>query len=406
MSDWPLRTVGDLVTLQRGHDLPGGERRQGDVPIIGSFGVTGWHDTALYKGPGVALGRSGASIGVATYVREDYWPLNTCLFVKDFHGNNERFAYYFLKTLDFVTLNTGSAQPSLNRNVVHPLPVRFPADVTEQIAIAGILGALDDKIDLNKRTNETLEGLARAIFLDWFVDFGPTRAKAEGLPAYLGPEMWTLFPGVFDDQRIPQGWRMGELQKICDLNPKEPLPGGTIAPYLDMASLPTSGSIPDAPVDREFTSGMRFRNGDTLLARITPCLENGKTAFIQNLPNEAIGWGSTEFIVLRPLPPVPKPYGYILAREPDFRAKAIQSMTGTSGRQRARTEVLAQHPVAIPKNEIWKAFGAIVEPMFDRIKVAGEETETLAHLRDVLLPKLMSGEIRLKDAEKKIEEVL
>jgi type I restriction enzyme S subunit len=265
---------------------------------------------------------------------------------------------------------------------------------------------LDDKIFLNQRMNKTLEALSRAIFNDWFVDFGPTRAKAEQRPVYLAPDIWALFPDEFDDQSIPKSWRTGELQEIVELNPKEQLPSGTIAPYLDMAALPTSGSIPEAPVNREFSSGMRFRNGDTLLARITPCLENGKTAFIQLLANEAVGWGSTEFIVLRPLPPVPKPYGYILAREPGFRAKAIQSMTGTSGRQRARSEALAQHPVAIPNDEIWNAFGSIVDPMFERIRVSGEETQNLVDLRDALLPKLISGAIRLKDAERKIEEAL
>lgn len=301
-------------------------------------------------------------------------------------------------------LNVGAVFNSLRCADVPKFELPIPP-LDEQETIATLLGALDDKIDLNRRMNETLEAMARAIFKDWFVDFGPTRAKAEGRDPYLAPEIWELFPDALDDEDKPVGWGSGVLQDIVELNPKETLPKGTLAPYLEMAALPTSGSMPQAPVERALTSGTRFRNGDTLLARITPCLENGKTAFIQVLPSGAIGWGSTEFIVLRPIQPVPKSYAYILAREPSFRTHAIQSMTGTSGRQRARNEALAEYPVVIPDSTIWQAFSSIVEPLFERIRVNGEESHILTQTRDLLLPKLMSGEIRLKEAEKVVEEV-
>ena len=169
--------LGDFVALQRGHDLPEAKRRPGDTPVLGSFGVTGWHDTARAAGPGVTVGRSGASFGVVSYSPVDYWPLNTTLYVVDFHGNDQRFAYYFLKQLDFRIYNSGSAQPSLNRNFIHPIPVDIPPR-PEQRAIAHILGTLDDKIELNRRMNQTLEEMARALFKSWFVDFDPVRAKA------------------------------------------------------------------------------------------------------------------------------------------------------------------------------------------------------------------------------------
>lgn len=179
---------------------------------MGSFGVTGRHDTAACKGPGVTVGRSGASVGTVAYISEDYWPLNTCLYVRDFHGNDPLFCYYFLKTIDLASHNSGSAQPSLNRNFVHPLPVRFP-DPDEQRAIAATLGALDDKIELNRKMNATLEAMARALFRDWFVDFGPTRAKMEGREPYLSPDLWALFPDRLDDEGRPEGW---ELRSIYD----------------------------------------------------------------------------------------------------------------------------------------------------------------------------------------------
>ena len=345
----------------------------------------------------ILYSREGTYFGIAAEVPEN---TRVCLgqrmvLIRPRRGTlNSRFLRLWLNSpilsLHIHGFRDGTVAERLNMPTIRALPIPM-FDIKEQETIASILGAFDDKIELNRQTNETLEALSRAIFNDWLVNFGPTRARAEARPAYLAPDMWAHFPDALDDQGIPNGWRMGQLQEIVELNPKEPLPGGVVAPYLDMAALPTAGSIPEVPVNREFTSGMRFRNGDTLLARITPCLENGKTAFIQRLPNKTIGWGSTEFIVIRPVPPVPMPYGYILARDPGFRARAIQSMTGTSGRQRARTELLAQHPVAIPDNQIWKAFGSIVEPMFERIRLAGEETQTLANLRDSTLPRLMSG---------------
>jgi type I restriction enzyme S subunit len=119
IDSWHAMTLGDFVSLQRGHDLPEQQRRPGKVPILGSFGVTGYHDMPKAKGPGITVGRSGASFGVVSYSPVDFWPLNTALYVTDFHGNDERFAYYFLKTIDFKRYNSGSAQPSLNRNYVH-----------------------------------------------------------------------------------------------------------------------------------------------------------------------------------------------------------------------------------------------------------------------------------------------
>ena len=174
-----------------------------------------------------------------------------------------------------------------------------------------------------------------------------------------------------------------------------PIKKGTMAPYLNMAALPTSGPNPDDTILREYTSGTRFRNGDTLFARITPCLENGKTAFLQALPKDTVGWGSTEFIVMRAIPPVTSVYPYLLARDPAFRAHAIQSMTGTSGRQRARTEALAPYQVAFPTTEVWTVFALIIEPLFSKIHGNSEESQILTALRNTLLPKLVSGKLRL-----------
>ena len=215
---WSRMSLGKFVTLQRGHDLPDERRRPGRVPILGSFGITGWHDEAKARGPGVTVGRSGASFGVVSYSTVDYWPLNTALYVIDFHGNDPRFVYYFLKTFDFKGYNSGSAQPSLNRNFVHPVPIDVPP-YDEQRAIAHILGTLDDKIELNRRMNETLEAMARALFKSWFVDFDPVRAKAEGRDTGLPKAIADLFPDSFEDSEmgeIQRGWKAGKVSDLCD----------------------------------------------------------------------------------------------------------------------------------------------------------------------------------------------
>jgi type I restriction enzyme S subunit len=251
--------------------------------------------------------------------------------------------------------------------------------------------------------SRTLEEIARALFTSWFVDFDPVRAKAEGWDPGLPKPIADLFPDRMVDSElgeIPEGWEVAPLTEIVDVNPTRSLQKGAMAPYLDMANMPTTGHTPDQVVEREFGSGMRFINGDTLVARITPCLENGKTAFVDFLQDDQVGWGSTEYIVLRPKPPLSEEYAYCLARSADFRKFAIQSMTGTSGRQRVPAESLAHFQVAVPPRPIAEAFGRAVKPRFLRSSAAVRESRTLAALRDALLPKLISGELRVKDAER------
>ena len=300
------------------------------------------------------------------------------------------FAYYMARSPDFRRYAIGLMEGTSGRQrvpsaAVKKYPLALPP-VSEQQVIARILGALDDKIELNRRMNQTLEAMARALFKSWFVDFDGVSPE----------DMQESELGL-----IPKGWNWVPASALIEFNPTEPLRKGTLAPYLDMAALPTVGSWPEQPVLREFASGMRFRNRDSLLARITPCLENGKTAFVQCLPENTCAWGSTEFIVMRPKAPFSAEYVYLLARDDAFRAHAIQSMTGTSGRQRVQADSVAAFKVAAPSDKnIWKNFSDFVAPIFTSIKSNSEASETLAHLRDTLLPKLISGELRVRDAEK------
>ena len=393
--EWREGSLGGVIEFKRGYDLPKRDRIPGSVPLVSSSGITDFHAEAKVKGPGVVTGRYG-TLGQVFFIPEDFWPLNTALYVRDFKGNDPRFVSYFLRSLDFFAYSDKAAVPGLNRNHLHEATVRYPTDIGQQRDIAHVLGTLDDKIELNRRMNQTLEAMARAIFQDWFVDFGPTRAKMGGQEPYLPPELWDLFPDELVDSElgeIPEGWEVKPLDHLVTLNPKETMKKGIEAPYLDMASLPTDGCYPGKPVTRGFNSGSRFRNGDTLLARITPCLENGKTAYVHCLPNETTGWGSTEFIVMRGIPPTSPEYTYLLVRNQSFRSHAILSMTGTSGRQRVQTEALATHLLPVPTEDAHDAFASTVQPLFRRIEANREEMDTLTAQRDALLPGLVSGRV-------------
>ena len=303
-------------------------------------------------------------------------------------------------------LNVGAVFDSLKCADIPNFELHIPP-LPEQRAIAYILGTLDDKIELNRRMNETLEAIARALFKSWFVDFDPVRAKSEGRNPGLPKPLADLFPDSFEDSElgeIPKGWTVSPLPEAIDVNPMRVLHKGEIAPYLDMANMPTRGHSPDMVIERPFGSGMRFANGDTLVARITPCLENGKTAYVDFLEEGQTGWGSTEYIVLCPKPPLPTEFAYCLARSVIFRDFAVQSMTGSSGRQRVPAESLSHFLVVSPSNSVAERFGQLIKPLFARASAATEESRNLAAVRDTLLPRLISGEIRVEDAARVVEK--
>ena len=175
--EWRETKLGHVIELKRGYDLPQYKRALGPVPVVSSSGQTDYHLESKVQGPGVVTGRYG-TLGQVFFIPNNFWPLNTTLYVCDFKGNDPRFIGYFLQKLDFSAYSDKAAVPGLNRNHLHEEVVRIPTDVAEQRAIAHILGTLDDKIELNRRMNETLEAMARALFKSWFIDFDPVRAKA------------------------------------------------------------------------------------------------------------------------------------------------------------------------------------------------------------------------------------
>ena len=392
VAGWRTATIGDFVTLQRGIDLPSNERTNGSVPIMGSFGITGYHDKAACKGPGVTVGRSGASIGTVSYIEEDYWPLNTCLYVKDFHDNNPRFCYFLLKTYDLAALNSGSAQPSLNRNFVHPLSASFPGR-REQDSIVALLSTLDDKIDLNRRTKETLEAMARAVFKDWFVDFGPVRAKAEGRqPPGLSPDIAALFPDTLDDEDKPVGWVSVQLSDIADIIMGASPPGDTYNANGDGVPL-VNGPVEFGDF---FVTKTKWTTAPTRMSReddLIVCVRGsttGRHAIADG--DHCLGRGVCAIRARDNL------QEFVERHVVDRMTELLTKTTGSVFPNLSSDDIKA-FPVVMPTQAIARAFTDLTAPLRHRIWSNVRENGTLAQLRDLLLPKLMSGEIRLKDAE-------
>jgi type I restriction enzyme S subunit len=321
------------------------------------------------------------------------------------------FLKYLLISPHYQRIMEGDSDGSTIKHIyitrVDKMQVAVPP-LPEQKGILQIVGSIDDRITLLRETNATLEAIAQALFKSWFVDFDPVRAKQQGRePEGMDAETAALFPDSFEESEqglVPSGWQVTTLSDAFEINPTRTLKKGSIAPYLDMAKLATSGHCVETPIQREMGSGAKFRNGDTLLARITPCLENGKSAFVDFLADDQIGWGSTEFLVLRPKKPLPEYFGYLLCRHSVFREYAIQSMSGTSGRQRIQNDVLGRFLLALPDDGAASAFTEIVDSIQRSIAGNHETAQTLATLRDTLLPRLISGQLRLPDAEAHLNE--
>jgi type I restriction enzyme, S subunit len=284
--------------------------------------------------------------------------------------HNPRFVGYLLKGQqwwDYVrgVLGDKSAQPNASASTLADAWLNVP-DRRTQDGIADVLGALDDKIAANTTLARLLEERLAALF------------------ATLGLD--------------ESGDNFVKLSMLLELNPQRSKPNEKISPYIDMAALPTESALVSTPRTRPSKSGTRFVNGDTVMARITPCLENGKTAYIDCLAEGEVGIGSTEFIVLRPKAGLPAQFAYFLARSPRFRDFAVRHMSGSSGRQRCPAGALAWYELSRPTASALAEFAEQVDPSFATMRAVLDESLVLAELRDVLLPRLLSGELHVREA--------
>ena len=411
MSEWRETTLGDFVALQRGHDLTEPQRRIGRVPVMGSAGQNGFHDTALAKGPGIVIGRSGASFGQVHFSKEDFWPHNTGLYVTDFKGNDPLFAFYFLKALDFDRFNSGSAQPSLNRNFIYPIPIRVPKPA-EQKAIAAVLGALDDKIELNRRMNATLEAMARALFQSWFVDFDPVRAKLDGRPpAALDPATAVLFPDSFQDsalEHIPKGWEVKTADEVSTVGIGKTPPrmeqhwfseNPADVPWMSIRDLGIAGVFISHTAEfltTEAVEKFRVKRIPDNTVVLSFKLTMGRVAITDGemLSNEAIA-----HFRLNPDTTFGSAYLYCYLKGFGYDQLGSTSSIATA----INSDMVRGMRVLVPPKGIAEAFERTVKPLFTQMKNIQKQSRTLATLRDTLLPKLLSGELSVASLESKLE---
>ncbi|MEZ0491764.1 restriction endonuclease subunit S [Kineococcus sp. TBRC 1896] len=301
-----------------------------------------------------------------------------CLRVRlgDHSPHDNRFISYLLGTANvrewIVRHAVGATMANLNTSILGSVPLDIPEPRTQH-AIADVLGALDDKIVSNQHAATVAESVLSSQF------------RSLGLDSEPAANEWVV-------------------SEIFDLNPPRPKPHQGPAVYLDMASLPNDGMVVTEWSERPPTGGARFINGDTLLARITPCLENGKCGYVNFLPDGNVGVGSTEYIVMRSKADFPLELSYFLAKSPRFTAFAIQQMVGSSGRQRLSAKDLADYPLSIVGRDAMATFGRRAAPTSALLRSYADENTVLAALRDTLLPALTSGRLRVRDAEKLVED--
>lgn len=271
------------------------------------------------------------------------------------------YLYYWLKkSVQMLTAGIhGSVMAHMTKSDMENQTILLPTIETQE-KIGYILRCFDDKIALNNKINDNLEQQAFTLFEKIQLDFRSVECQ---------------------------------VSDIAYLNPKRSLQKTQMARCIDMSQLSTNGMFPAGWEFKPFNGGMRFANCDTLLARITPCLENGKAAYINFLNEKEIAFGSTEYIVLAPKEGIPPEFLYCLVRYPAFVDYAVKNMNGTSGRQRVSVDAIGKFVLSCPTKSILNEFGNVVSVLFSIIKNNSLENLKLAALRDTLLPKLMAGEI-------------
>jgi type I restriction enzyme S subunit len=412
-------TVGQFCPFSYGKSLPGRARSNaGRIPVYGSNGIIGRHDTPLTHGPTVVVGRKG-TVGAVHLSLEPCWPIDTTFFTEFSDAREARFAYYLLHTLGLEHMNSHSAVPGLNRDALHTRTLRLPR-AEHRAAIAHVLGTLDDKIDLNRRTNETLEAMARALFRSWFVDFDPVidnalragnpipdelagraAARREALDAgnpIVPHDVARLFPDRFQDSElgtIPSGWAAGRVSDVATLARETVKPAESPTEVFAHYSIPAfdGGRQPRLEPGSEIKSNkLAVPNGCVLLSRLNPRIPR---VWLPRPAEHERAVCSTEFGVARPSATTAE-FLYCLFSSEPFLGTLATRVTGTSGsHQRVKPGSLLSMSVLRPGKPCAEAFTASVSQLLAEAETNRVESQSLAAIRDALLPKLLSGEMRL-----------
>lgn len=371
--NWREVQLGDVIRLKRGHDLPASARVLGDVPIVSSSGITGFHNVAKVAGPGVVTGRYG-TLGEVHYVEGDYWPLNTALYVEDFKGNHPRFVSYLLMTLELGSQNAAGAVPGVNRNTLHQMVVQVP-DIETQHQISEVLKAYDDLIATNQRRIALLEDAARRLYREWFVHL-----------RFPGHEQVDVKDGV------PQGWHIQSLASVAAINARSI--GARDKPdallYIDISSVSTGliGTVtPYAFAEAPGRARRRVVHGDVIWSCVRP---NRRSYALIWEPDEKLV-ASTGFAVISATA-VPFSHLYFTTTTDAFVGHLEQNATGAAY-PAVTAKVFEEAEILVPDVDVLAAFDAVALPQLEQMETLKQQNAKLAQARDLLLPKLMSGQI-------------
>lgn len=364
-SSWATKPLSDVIQLKRGFDLPSPQRIDGPVPILGSFGITGWHTTPKVKGPGVTVGRSGASMGVATYSSVDFWPLNTALFVEDFKGNDPRWVYWLLHSTDFSVYNSGSAQPMLNRNYIANMLVGVPP-VAEQRRIAGVLGVLDELLTTNQKLITALLSMADALAL---------AAVSTGEPLRFG-DVVDISGGGTPPTKNASYW------------------GGEIK-----WATPTDVTALSSPYLTETTRRITRQGLDACSSAVHPAgsifMTSRATIGAFAIPQDVMATNQG-FIVLEPRADIDRWFLFheMRRRVPEF----IQRANGSTFLELSRG-VFKDLPVLWPDESVRKALARQLDPIHAAAAALQGEIADMSRVRNEIMPLLLSGAAKVSEVE-------
>lgn len=324
------------------------------------------------------------SFGIPVFIKEDkpFVFQRHIAILRPNENIDPRFLYYTMLSRDFYmkadAAAIGAAQRTVSLTTLRNIEITVPP-IEIQSRIADILSAYDDLIENNRKQIKLLEEAAQRLYKEWFVDL-----------RFPGHEHTKIVDGLLE------GWEPCSLNDVIEFDPKVRLDKDRVKQFVPMSALSTSSMVLDMNEISETTSnsGSKFQNGDTLLARITPCLENGKTTFVHGLESDEGAIGSTEYIVMRSKKLNPYMV-YLLSRTNGFRQSAINSMSGSDGRQRVKADKLKSLAYLLPPAELVLDFEQIVSPMFEIVFKLNKQIFAATQARDRLLPKLMSGEVEV-----------
>jgi type I restriction enzyme S subunit len=401
VSRWKNCYWGDIATLEYGKSCRTYSHQIGSYPVFGTNGQIGKHTEPLCHYPSVIIGRKGAYRGIH-YSTKPFWVIDTAFYLKPIVELDLKWAYYNLLTQDINGMDSGSAIPSTSRQDFYALSVYLPP-LPEQKAIAHILGSLDDKIELNQRMNRTLEAIARAIFKSWFIDFDPVRAKMEGRqPEGMSKEVADLFCDSFVDSQlgmIPKGWKVGTLGEEFNITMGQSPPGST---YNEVGE-----GLPFYQGRSDFS--FRYPSLRVYCTVPTRCANAGDTLVTVRAPVGDINMATQRCCIGRGVASVRhkekfRSYTYYCLRSLNIYFEKFEAEGTVFGSINKKD--FSSIPYIISPKDLLKVFERLIYPIDERIENNEQVTKKITNIRDTLLPKLISGEIRVKEAEKTIEEVL